>query len=79
MPLPIPQLDDRRFTELVTTLRDQIPGYTRAWTDFNPSDPGITLLELWCWLAEMMLYRMNQIPQRNYTNFFKLILDPQNQ
>lgn len=76
MPLPIPQLDDRRFKELVTTLRDQIPGYTKEWTDFNPSDPAITILELWCWLAEMVLYRINQIPQRTYTNFHKLVLDP---
>jgi hypothetical protein len=76
MPLPTPQLDDRSFSELVATLREQIPGYSRAWTDFNPSDMGITLLELWCWLAEMILYRMNQIPARSTTNFFKLILDP---
>lgn len=76
MPLPIPQLDNRRFNELVTTLRDQIPGYTKEWTDFNPSDPGITLLELWCWLAEMVLYRIDRIPERSYTNFYKLILDP---
>ena len=76
MPLPTPQLDDRSFAELVATLRDQIPGYSRAWTDFNASDAGIMLLELWCWLAEMILYRMNQIPPRSETNFFKLILDP---
>jgi Baseplate J-like protein len=76
MPLPTPQLDDRSFAELVATLREQIPGYSREWTDFNPSDAGVMLLELWCWLAEMILYRMNQIPPRSETNFFKLILDP---
>ncbi|MCP4368485.1 MAG: hypothetical protein GY797_10310 [Deltaproteobacteria bacterium] len=76
MPLPIPKLDDRRYQDLVTSLRDQIPGFTREWTDFNPSDPGITILELWCWIAEMILYRIDQIPERTYTNFFKLILDP---
>ena len=76
MPLPTPQLDDRSFSELVATLQEQIPGYGPTWTDFNPSDVGITLLELWCWLAEMILYRMNQIPSRSTTNFFKLILDP---
>jgi hypothetical protein len=76
MPLPTPSLDDRSFAELVATLRDQIPGYSRAWTDFNPSDAGIMVLELWCWLVEMILYRMNQIPPRSETNFFKLILDP---
>ena len=76
MPLPTPQLDDRSFSALVATLQEQIPGYSRAWTDFNPSDAGITLLELWCWLAEMILYRMNQIPSRSTTNFLQLILDP---
>lgn len=76
MPLPIPQLDDRRFDELVTALRDQIPSLTKAWTDFNTSDPGIAILELWCWLAEMILYRIDRITERSYTNFLKLILDP---
>lgn len=76
MPLAPLQLDDRRFADLVSFLRDRIPGFSKEWTDFNPSDPGITLMELWCWLAEMILYRTNQVSQRTFTNFFKLILDP---
>lgn len=76
MPLAPLQLDDRRFKDLVSFLRDRIPGFSREWTDFNPSDPGITVMELWCWLAEMVLYRINQVSRRTLTNFFKLILDP---
>jgi hypothetical protein len=31
------------------------------WTDFNVSDPGITLLELFAFLAEQLQYRIEQI------------------
>ena len=29
-----------------------IPRYAPGWTDHNPSDLGITLIELFAWLAE---------------------------
>lgn len=76
MPLPIPNLDNRRYNELIAVLRDRIPKINSAWTDFNPSDPGIAIVEMWCWLAEQILYRMNQITPRSNENFLKLILDP---
>lgn len=76
MPLPIPNLDDRTYDNLVKTLRNQIPGFSKKWTDHNISDPGITILELLCWLAEMIIYRLNRITERNVTNFLKLVLDP---
>jgi len=76
MPLPIPNLDNRRFADLVTSLRDQIPGRTTEWTDYNLSDPGMTVLELLCWVGDMVLYRINQIPERTRLNFFKLLLAP---
>ena len=46
MPLQAPQLDDRTFEDLLQTARLRIPRYTPEWTDFNDSDPGITLVQL---------------------------------
>lgn len=73
MPLEAPQLDTRTFEELVQLARLRIPRYTPEWTDFNESDPGITLVQLFAWLTEMMLYQMNRVPERNYIKFLKLL------
>lgn len=73
MPLKAPNLDDRSFEEIKELVLERIPRYTREWTDFNESDPGITLVELFAWLTETILYRMNQVPERNYIKFLKLL------
>ena len=73
MPLQPPNLDDRRFDDLVREARDRIPRYTPEWTDHNASDPGITLLELFSWLSEMIVYRLNRVPERNYVEFLRMI------
>ena len=73
MPLQDPQLDDRTFDQIVSDLRFRIPRYTKEWTNFNDSDPGMTLLQLFAWLSEQMLYRMNQVPFKNYVKFLKLL------
>jgi len=73
MPLPDIQLDDRTFDELVVDAKRRIPGYTPEWTDFNDSDPGITLVQLFAWLEEMILYRLNKVPDKNFIEFLKLI------
>jgi len=76
VPIPLPVLDDRRFSDLVLLLRDLIPGETKLWDDYNPSDPAITLTELWCAIAEQVLYHIDLVPKRSDDNFLKLLLDP---
>ena len=73
MPLNDPQLDDRDFQEIYADLRLQIPRYAPEWTNFNDSDPGVTLLQLFAYLSEAMLFRMNQVPLKNYIKFLKLL------
>lgn len=73
MPLQPPMLDDLKFDEIKRLALLRIPRYTPEWTDFNESDPGITLIELFAWLTEQMLYRMNQVPERNYLKFLQLL------
>ncbi len=62
---PVPRLDDRTFQDLMEEMRSLIPIYCPEWTNHNPSDPGITLLELFAFLTEVMLYRLNRVPVRN--------------
>jgi predicted phage baseplate assembly protein len=60
--LPVPQLDDRTYDQLVDELLGRIPAYTPEWTNQQASDPGVALLELFAFLGENLLYRFNQIP-----------------
>lgn len=73
MSLPLQNLDDITFEELVKEAKSLIPVYTSEWTNHNPSDPGITLVELFAWLCEMIIYRIDQIPEKNYLRFLNLL------
>ena len=57
MALPVPNLDDRRFDDLVEDLVARIPAHTPEWTDPRLGDPGRTLIELFAWLGDALLYR----------------------
>jgi predicted phage baseplate assembly protein len=72
MSLPIDNLDDKRYNDFIDEALKQIPVYAPQWTNFNPSDPGITLIELFSWLSEMQLYQLNKLPEALYMKFLKL-------
>src|SRR4051794_6320208 len=73
MPLTIPSIDDRRYQDLLNEALARIPVHNPEWTNFNKSDPGVTLLELFAFLTESLLYRSNQIPERNRLKFLSLL------
>lgn len=73
MPLVAPVLDDRTFDQIVAQAKLLIPRYAPAWTNQNEADPGITLMELFAWMTEMLLYRVNQVPDLNYIKFLQLL------
>lgn len=73
MPLVIPNLDDRKYQQLLDEALARIPVHTPEWTNFNKSDPGVTLIEIFAFMTENLLYRSNQIPERNRKKFLKLL------
>lgn len=74
MPLPTPNLDDLRFQrDLVDEARRRIIRYCPEWTDYNLSDPGITLIELFAWMTELLAYRLNRVPEKNYIKFLDML------
>lgn len=73
MPLPTPGLDDRTFQDIVDEAKRLIPRYCPEWTNHNVSDPGVALIELFAWMSEMVLYRVNQVPERLYTHFLNMV------
>ncbi|MEW6223628.1 MAG: putative baseplate assembly protein [Chloroflexota bacterium] len=73
MALPVPNLDDRRFQDLVDEAKRLVQQRCPEWTDHNVSDPGVTLIELFAWMTDQVVYRLNRVPDRNYVKFLELI------
>lgn len=74
MTLPSPNLDDLRFQrDLVDQARKRIINYNPEWTEYNLSDPGITLIELFAWMTELTVYRLNRVPEKNYIKFLEML------
>ena len=75
MPLAdhFPRIDDRTEQDILGEALARIPRYTPEWTDYNPGDPGIALLELFSWMSEMLIYRLGRVPELNYLKFLELV------
>lgn len=68
-----PRLDDRSYDDLVAELVARIPAHTPEWTNARAGDPGRTLIELFAWLGDALLYRANLIPERQRLTFLRLL------
>src|ERR1700754_1802147 len=73
MTLPVPDLDDRRFQDLVDEAKRLVQQRCPEWTDHNVSDPGVTLIETFAYLVDQLLYRLNRVPDKNYIAFLDLL------
>ena len=78
MPITPPRLDDRRYADLVDELLARVPAHTPEWTPQQVGDPGRTLVELFAWLADAVLYRANLVPERQRLAFLQLLGMPLN-
>ncbi|HLK01353.1 MAG TPA: hypothetical protein VKU39_15795 [Streptosporangiaceae bacterium] len=73
MPIPLPNLDDRDYADLTAQAQALLPALDQTWTNYNPSDPGVTLVELFAWLTEMLLFQVNQVPPASTETFLRLL------
>ncbi|MCD9898978.1 putative baseplate assembly protein [Streptomyces sp. MT29] len=73
MVLPSPNLDDRRFQQLVDEAKRYVQQRSPEWTDHNVSDPGVTLIETFAYMVDQLLYRLNRVPDKNYAAFLDLL------
>src|ERR1700730_3089457 len=73
MALPVPNLDDRRFQELVNESKRYVQQHCPTWTDHNVHDPGVTLIELFAWMTDQVIYRLNRVPDRVYVKLLELL------
>ena len=73
MPIRPPNLDDRRYADILREARMLIPQYTPEWTNLSDADPGMTLVQLFAWMTEMIIFRLNQVPDKTYIHFLNFI------
>ncbi|GAA0930219.1 putative baseplate assembly protein [Kribbella koreensis] len=73
MTLTVPNLDDRRFQQLVDDAKRMIQQRCPEWTDHNVSDPGVTLVEAFATMVDQLMYRLNRVPERHYLKFLDLV------
>ncbi len=73
MPIPEPVFDRRSYRDILNEALARIPAHTPEWTNFNDSDPGVTLLQLFAFMSESIIYRANLIPERNRRKFLRLL------
>lgn len=73
MGLKVPKLDSVTFAQLVEEAIKRIPQYAPDWTDHNLHDPGITLIELFAWFAEMQSFYLDQVTENHYRKFLELL------
>ena len=71
--IDVPDLDDRTWQDLVDQAKALVATYAPQWTDLGPSDPGVILIELFAWLVETMIYRLNRVPEKNFIAFLNLL------
>jgi hypothetical protein len=76
MAIPLPNLDDTSYADLTAQAQALIPTLEPSWTNYNPSDPGVTLVELLAWLTEMLIFQVNQVPAASTEAFLRLLNGP---
>lgn len=72
MGLNIPDLDSKNFDTLLQEAIARLPSLAPEWTDYNQSDPGITIIELLAWLVDIDYYRLNRVTEAHRRAFLKI-------
>lgn len=73
MSLVSPRLDDRTWDDLVAEAKLRIEQSCPKWNDLTPHDPGMVLVEVFAYLTEAMIYRLNRVPDKMYVEFLRLL------
>lgn len=71
--LKVPRLDDLSYEQMIQRAVSRIPAMTDQWTDFNNHDPGITVLQAYAWLTDMLNYYLNATGDVHIEKYLKLL------
>jgi hypothetical protein len=73
LPLKEDQIEEWNFRDLVAEGVALLPAVAPEWTNFNASDPGITLLELFAYFTELLLFQAGQLTTADRSAFLRLL------
>lgn len=62
-----------KFQELLEEAKDKISKYYPTWTNFNPADSGMAILELFAYMTEMQQFHAEQIGASHKIAFLHLL------
>lgn len=71
--LTLKELNDRTYHQILDKSKELIPRIFPEWTDLRAHDPGITFVELFAWLVEMLEEYLNNVTIKNHMKFLKLL------
>lgn len=63
----------KSYEELLKEAISQIPIYSEQWTNFNPSDPGITILENLTAFQVLQQQSIDEVSEKTRRNLLKLV------
>lgn len=72
--LELPSLDDKQYRQILQEAMAEIPVLDGEWTDHNPQDTGVMLLELLAAMTEMQRFYLDQVGGRFYDRYLALAL-----
>ena len=67
------RLDGRTHGELVTEARRRLELSCPELAGASPSDPGLTLVELFAWMTELAIDRLGQVPDKLHVTLLDLL------
>ena len=67
------QIPELQYDDLVAAARARLPSLCPEWTDHGPADVGITLIELFAALVEMVRYRTRRETEAMTRAFLELL------
>lgn len=68
-----PEIDNRKFSDLLQTLKGLRPHYTPEWVDSNEKGPGFALLNVFSHMVETVISRLNRVPYKNFVAFLDML------
>lgn len=71
--IPVYSLEEDTYDTIRSNAIQSIVRYQEMWTNYNPSDSGITLLELLAWMQEMQEFYLNRYGEENKQLYLELL------
>lgn len=73
MGIDVPELHDKDFEELTDRGRKLVSVYSDEWTNHNPHDPGMAILEMLAWVTETYSYQLDQVTDEHRRKYLQLM------